>query len=494
MRPALLAPLLLLSGCLLGVDPYKGAFTPRVEEIRLVEPSVPAEDGQIYAREGTEVVVDIVTTYPIVVGDTGGEGGTGDGPRGPVTQILLEGATEPFEVVEQLDETTWRFRKVLTKDDGNGPKTIRATVVNDFDQAATDASDVLLIADFQAPTAACVLSPRVANTVNTPTLVVTLSEPLQGGLPVVTPSTPDILIDPNPRVVEGQIVYELAGALGANVEDYVLTVTGTDLAGNPQQGDSMCEALDRTGTVLARVPQIVPGQDVRVAATPSVAVEEPVDGLPTLVPRARVGAVVTVEIPTVDPIVPERSTVSLSGLELTHVEGITWSHTLTGNEGEGLKTLDVWLVDAAENTTRLPSRKGVLRFDFTPPAADCVLQPKGANADQQVRFDVFASEALDVGVPAVTADHPNVVVEHDTSVGTQHSFLVRLKEPGNADYVLTVEGNDVAGNPPLGPLCDASERTGTIRGIPPMVAGPPVITTSPSVEVDEDGTVVPRVR
>ncbi|MCA9572789.1 MAG: hypothetical protein KC656_33355, partial [Myxococcales bacterium] len=141
-----------------------------------------------------------------------------------------------------------------------------------------------------------------------------------------------------------------------------------------------------------------------------------VDGVPVV----RAGATVSVLLPTARALDLTASTVSLSGLPLVHDAGSgMWTHTLTGTEGDGLRTLQAQLVDDVGNVLTVsgaaydpPIR---VAFDLTPPTllgATLQRTPGRTLADLEGGAKVHVTDtAPDVGTPisvslTVVTDEP----------------------------------------------------------------------------------------
>lgn len=470
---------LALTGCLLGVDPGKGLpNTPTLASPpTLVSPPVGLDDVA-WAVDGTRVVVELELLAPLDVDATEVAAGAL-----PLPCRALEGAGARY-----------RCEGTLRDDGVSGPRNLAGTLV-DREQPPRRtllATPALFTADFQAPQAACLLSHRVARSRDEVTFTVTPSEPLASP-PEVRASAPEVTTR-FVATVEGQHLYRVEVAEGANVDGYVLTVTATDRAGNPQAGDSLCDPLSRTGTLLGRGPQLPPGEDVTVTATLGTTHEG------TL--RVRDQAIVRVTVPTVEPLDVTASQVSLSGLQARHDPEAstplrhTWVLSIDQGSGEGPKDLDALLLDQAGNDLRL-QRPRVVHVDTVPPEADCLLQPRTARGGEPVVFKVFASEALAGGAPTVTASDPRVHVGAATSRGNEHGFALSVTEDADVPYTLTVTATDLAGNPQVGDgLCAAEEREGRIVRLAPEPLGAPELVAEPAAgdpTVMADATT-PRVR
>ncbi|MCA9570041.1 MAG: hypothetical protein KC656_19485, partial [Myxococcales bacterium] len=416
-------------------------------------------DGTPWVRAGAHVTV----SFPVV-----------EALDPETTVVTLSGLELLWE-----NGTTWGA--TLTGFEGDGPKTLDARLRDVAgNELRVQRGDVVRF-DFTAPVAECVLFPQAAKADDEVVLQVFASEPLAGeDGPTVTPLEPGI--DTRLLAAAGS-QYDVAIDLptGTDLPVYTVLVTGTDLVGNPQAGDSLCELADRMGSYRGIPPALDPGG-------PILTVEPPAYEQPLGVPWVRTGALVMVDVPTLAPIDEDATQVTLSGLVLDPVGGQRWVTTLTGGEGDGLKDLRLQLVDDAGNLTP-EGRNGVIRFDFTPPVADCALQPVSANGDQQVTFDVFASEAL-ATEPTVTSDESGVVPVFQATTGSQHRYRVMGTEGENLAYRLTATGTDLAGNPQAGAsFCDVEERQGEILARRPVLLDA-TLAAAPSVDVDS----VPVVR
>ena len=455
-----LAALLLLPACLLGEDPFKGESNrPELSgEPELVEPT-PTGGGPVPIRAGTEVVVRLRAAADL-------------DPE--ATELSLGGDAldcSPEDPRTLLCRRTYDGTEVPTT------KGVRGDLVNPLGNRTSLNTPPLILVDFTSPDATCLLSPQIANARDDVSLLVTLSKPIDPDSLQITPSDDRIIIVPQAPIGLQQ-PFAIFGAADTNIEDYVLTITAADLAGNPQQGASLCDEASRTGTILGRGPQL--SEPVQITATESV-----VDGSTTWV---RSGGEVRVTFPTVDPIDVGATRVALSGIELRHVQDQTWGIDLQGDEGDGLKDLNATLADAAGNALSV-TEADALRFDFTPPSADCVLSPLFANAEQPIFLDVFASEPLP-NPPAVSTGDPRLSVTHVSTTNTQHRYQLAPDPGQNIDYVLTVTATDRAGNPSGGDsMCDPANRTGEVRGVVPQLDGELTVEAEPHELIDGIPTV-----
>ena len=453
-----------VSGCLLGSDPLRGApNVPTLDgEPALVAP-LPDDQGDVWVREGTEVVVELrfVSALDLDASDIRLDDGALD-------------CTQPDPALP-----TYRCTRTMDGTESNGPKGLAGTVaLRALQTTARLATAPLVSADFLPPTAACVLSPRDANATQRITLLVTPSEPLQAPPEIRTSS--EYISATFREVVENQYIYDIEGTPDLDLPEYTLSLEAIDRAGNPQLGDSLCDVATRTGAFLGQGPAL--DGEPTLHATPAVELQG--------VPWVRHGANLTVTIPTESPIDTDRSAVALSGLllEPSPTEPNTWSTTLDGSEGDGLKTLDATLIDAAGNTRRVV-RPGVIHFDFTPPSASCLLFPADANSSSTIVLQLFASEPLaDLG-PAITGVEPLTPVLESATAST---FTWRLDQPTPrvdlSSFTAVLTATDRVGNAQQGDsLCEPAERTGSLKGIGPDLVGSGVLLVTPSLP-SGDGT------
>ena len=367
------------------------------------------------------------------------------------------------------------WTRTLDGTEGDGLKSLDARLADRVGQVTRVLADdldvpVAVVFDFTPPAADCTLSPASANGTSTIRFDVRPSEPLRAP-PTLVASDPRLRIG-DPAQVEGAWQWILSTDAPEDIASYTLTATAEDLAGNPQTGDSLCPVETRTGSLRALPPVVT--VEPALTATPSVDIGG--------VPWVREGAVVRVSLATALPIDETASSVQLSGIPLAPKGGGLWEVTLDGTEGDGLRTLDARLVDDAGNETRVV-RDDVIRFDFTPPVADCVLFPALANAQDTPTLQVFLSEPVAGTGPVVTADHGGLSVGLSSAVGQQFLYEVALVESVDIpSYTLTVTATDRVGNPQIGPsLCAEADRTGAFQGIPPEVTDGVALSVTPSV-------------
>ncbi|MCA9572317.1 MAG: hypothetical protein KC656_30970, partial [Myxococcales bacterium] len=461
----------LLGGCLLNVP----LTIPQRDLVGDPEVKAPAWElgGLPRVRAGTQVVVEVTTTTAL------------DLDASTITLGGLELACTP------LSEGARTYRCEGTPDGSEleGRVRLNAEMV-DATGLGSDASREILIFDFTPPTAGCVLTPVPATAVDTIVFSVATSEDLLEGAPLVEANDERLTVSPLPQV-QGQDRFKVTGPVGTNISGYVLTVTGTDLAGNPQAGDSLCDLESRTGSFLGKGPELA-GEPV-LTAEPYVQPDE--------IPVVRDEAVVRVVFPTVDPIDQGRSVVALSGVELDpdfDTPG-AFQITLKGDEGDGLKSLDARLFDAAGNSLRV-IRPNLIRFDFTPPVASCFVSPNPANGSDRVQITFTADELL-TGGPIVSSKEVTVGSMLREGPYRWVGAITPITLGQDAEYVLDVKATDLVGNQGTGDtICPAADRTVRINDVPPVLdsavltvtgdrvfraeGAPPVAGTGARLQVD----------
>jgi len=225
-----------------------------------------------------------------------------------------------------------------------------------------------------------------------------------------------------------------------------------------------------------------------LTARPEVAFSESVDidG----VPHVRAGATITVRL-SID--APEgfdasASSVSFTGVPLEQTGDDTWTVTLSGDEGEGIKTLDIVLVDELGQQTRArfdgdtDGEPIAVGLDFTAPRANCLLSPTPSNGEQQVTFTILPSEPL-AGLTATPSD-PDVRLLNRTPIdGDGVTWDVGFPDDENLTYDIAVEATDRVGNPPSTTLCDGGDPSGERLGVKPDLDGDPVLSVDFDPEV-----------
>jgi len=382
------------------------------------------------------------------------------------------------------DGDTWT--RTLDGTEGDGIKDLSVRLVDEAGNPWSTRLDDAIRFDFTAPTASCVVTPTpvlaadVAASVQgvrSLDLEVRPNEPLAGAPTVVSP---DLALTVGPVLPRGN-AWSATVDLDTFVDtSHVLVVSGQDAVGNPAEGNALCPQIERTVQVRADGPEVV--GDPVVDVSPSVEV----DG----VPWARAGAVVTVSITASEGTVLGTSAL-LDGRLMTLVGDDTWSYTLTGTEGDGLKGLQITLVDGDGNRGTRTVRD-VVGFDFTPPSASCTITPQPANAASSVSLSIQPLEPL-AGAPVVTATE--VTLGTPTPSGAR--WVAPITPPAGDDVTFTVdiELTDEVGNTATDDdVCSTADRTGTIAGRAPAPTDvsfdiTPSVPNSTGVPQARDGAV-----
>ncbi len=448
---------LALSGCLLGADPFKGADTVPVLEgnPELVFPELGAEVPVV--GEGVTVRVRLATRAPI---------------DPSTTLVTLDGFALTLE--EGADPTRTVWARTLDGTEGSSPKTVTGVLRDPFGREARFASPVLLETDFLAPTAGCALSPAVAPSDAPIRFSFTPSEPLRA--PPVLGAPPGLIVGPISETGQGY-AWTLRGQAGVSLDPYVLTLSAEDRAGNVSADEALCSEVARSGVMLGRAPALPDGVEPVVTLSPGVIL----DG----VPWGRVGATVRVVLPTTEALDEATSVVSISGVALSRVDAETWEVTLDGDEGEGLKTLDARLYDAAGNELRVV-RNAVAGFDFTAPSATCTVTPEVARADESILLRVSPTEPLS----QAEASSPDVGVAALVQVGSRWEGALTPPAAVNTGYTVAVTLTDRVGNQASGEaVCPSADRSGVVYGVPPTLDRPAELAVVSGPSVVEPGAV-----
>ncbi|MCB9663693.1 MAG: hypothetical protein H6732_06255 [Alphaproteobacteria bacterium] len=444
-----------LAGCLLGVT----VVTPRPVLDGEPEVLAPAGNDDLpAAARGTEVVLRVPVTLPVDL---------------DASRLTLGGGELACEAEEP---TLLLCRRTIDGNEIEGRARLGAEL-SARTYRASSASQELVRLDFTAPVADCLLSPTTAGLDSPAVLTVLLSEAVRDGSPQVTVDDPTLQVRPRASLA-GQHAFEVRGTPGVDVDGFHLTVRATDLAGNPQEGDSLCPAAARTGRWLGSGPALL--GEVVVEASPSVEVDGEL--------RVRDGAAVTVSLSTTRELDLDRSQVLLSGLRLEpDAAGTRWSATLV-DPPDGPRDLDAVLYDLGGNPTRV-HRKDVLRVDGTPPAGACFLSPTVAPGHEPPRFQLTVDEPL-VQPPTISAD--GVTLELESEAPPQWVWSVRAPPGQDTAYEIHLSATDLLGSTAEDDaLCPLARRSGSVRGVLPTLASPPVLEVASGPWVDEDGT--PRV-
>jgi hypothetical protein len=326
--------------------------------------------------------------------------------------------------------------------------------------------------DFKRPGCASqLLVPSSGNATASFTYTLTASEPLLLP-PIVLFDGDETVFFPGDSVTEaedGQTFSWSQPAVDLVDGEFEVSAVVTDLAGNTSDGP-VCQ-------VSALVDSLAPSV---VGVVISV-----FDGELVLSPELplRAGLSVQAEVTlSGDPEVPVLhlgTGVLKAGLDapVQDDEGnLTWmfSRILDGTEGEGQQVVEVQGTDSVGNTFTGTSAQSVI-LDFTPPVANCLLNPTVAKAGDVIQLHVNCSEpVLDSG-PVLDCEVPFGLVTGgpgDTSFMSTHQVDVGHEDV--TDYSCKVMLTDLAGNTNSGP--EACLVNGSIDATAPLVSGVSVET------------------
>ena len=277
----------------------------------------------------------------------------------------------------------WEFGRELSGDEGDG---IRKVSLQGTDGAGNAYSyvedDDTVTLDFTPPTAACKSSPELAQAGDVLSVTVTVSEPLAGGLPNF--ESPQEFIEPkaDPDGTLFQYTHEVTDK-DAGLATWSYTVQLTDIAGNPNEGQSACSG---GGNLDAVYPQVTLGD---VSVDPYVEDHEGQEVLAagdTDIVRAEF---TVVESQALSPASPQvvldvpGSPLDFSKVSVMDNQDGTFAcaFELQMSSGlhldaEGSWPVKVMVDDFAGNLTVEEALEDVVvRIDFTPPAAECGLVP-----------------------------------------------------------------------------------------------------------------------
>jgi len=405
-----------------------------------LEPSVDRDgDGVRWARAGAELTVTLDIDAP-------------EGLDERTTSVTFTGVPLAFQ-----GEGVWS--RTLDGTEGDGLKSLDVVLVDDLGQQERyseqeDGAPLFEIGlDFTAPIAGCALLPPLANATTPVLLEVLPTEPLAEGSLSVTAATGDVdVVDVS---AGGRFIYNVQPTKAAYIP-YTLAVTATDAVGNAPE-DSLCQGGAPAGELYAKAPSL--DGDPTLTATPSTQAGGQW--------RAPLGAEITVTLPTVEPIDPDRTRVALSDLVLTHDTDDTWVGTVTDAIADGVKDLDVRLEDEVGNITPL-QELGVIRLDTTPPGVvDGVFARtpflSGAQTQDGTLYvnDVDpltktpVSVTLTLIVTEPLADVPQILVDGPGNIGVQPSgavgnlYVYELLDTATAkegSYTFQAVLTDLAGN------------------------------------------------
>ncbi len=327
---------LTIGGCGAAGDSVRRTLPPSVSGVPsvAVEPSVELDDGISWARAGATVTVQLPVDAP-------------EGLDLDATSVSLTGIR-----LDPMGDGVWS--RVLDGTEAEGLKELDVVLVDTLGQQVRVSDDLGQVGfDFTAPRAGCQVSPDPANGTQEVRLSVFPTEDLQG--PPSVASSDGVTLG-TPTAADDGWVVTVSGPKDANT-GFTVDVTLTDRVGNTTTGDAACASADRSGSILG-VPPVVDGDPV-LTVTPTVSIDD--------VAAATRGAELTLVMPTDGPIDPRRSFVGIGGVVMSSTDGVTWRATLSGDEGDGPKSLFATLVDEVGNATVIEDPTVRFVADFTPP-------------------------------------------------------------------------------------------------------------------------------
>lgn len=253
---------------------------------------------------------------------------------------------------------------------------------------------------------------------------------------------------------------------GNGERTFQTTVRLTDLVGNSTaQGENACTGDTIAGSIDGTTPVV---EQVTVAAT-TAGYE---DGDRALKQGVAVEATVRVTDTDVQPEVHIGSGIMQAQSDLPADAGSglrEWKFVreLDGSEGEGPRPAGVAGTDEAGNAYTFTQSQGLAKLDFTPPAANCAMNPAVAKAGATVTLDVYTTEPLLGGLPELTSDLAlKQPVPDPAAVHFTWSHVVPEGQSQTA-WSFEVSLTDLAGIAAPG-VCAGS---GVIDGEAPAIAG-----------------------
>ena len=310
-------------------------------------------DGQPL-REGKQVGASITISntklQPTVMVGGGQMAATGDGPEGA--------ADGPF---------AWEFQRELDGSEGEG---LQKIAISGADEAGNSYSHVeqeqAVKFDFTAPDAECTSNLQLAKAGDTVRVTLAMSEPVENLALAVEPEGMTFVLNEGLSMTgadKPKYVYESQVKAGAPTSDWSLSVTATDLAGNPESGEALCS-----------VAGVVDGLAIAISDwTVTAEFEDPYvqdswidSGL-----FARHGSRIAIELTLPEEPAANTLKVRVGDQEASFEkqEGLTYLYRyfvqVPDSSGQELKPVSVQLADGAGNET-LESLV-TLTFDYDPP-------------------------------------------------------------------------------------------------------------------------------
>ena len=457
------------------------ALYPLVQSVAIAtDPEVKNNDLEtvLAAKDGGLIVVDLQVLE-----------GTGLAEGSPLV-VLGSPQMVPFDFVKQSDVGNgvrhFRFELAISSADhaaeeGFWPLHVRLEDLAGNVTNEPDVNDALIHIDFTPPIAQCTLIPPPPDAGygigKSVILQVSPFEELQAN------SLPKLVehwqIPPDPEAPFFQHQEDTEYRFGGTVQEdgretaVTIDVMATDLVGNttPDYHTACLEptpeaVVDGRRPILMGV-QVTP-DDQPLKADKTVTVSVQMDNT-DLLPETLLGDV---------PLEP----VSLTPVDLgAGVNEWTFSRTLTGEEGSGLKEISVSGADPAGNpcsNSGSPELTPAAWLDFVAPVAECFLSHSLANPGDAVTVSVVTSEPLLAGLPVFSSQNLSFVEPEPNPEVTAFEFVHHVFE-GDPDvpqwsYSVTLE--DLAGN--------QQETEFACAG------GGAVDCTPPAIEGGEDGIAV----
>ena len=309
------------------------------------------------------------------------------------------------------DTWLWFYSRTLDGSEGEGTRRI---TVSGEDAAGNSYSyvenDETMTLDFTTPTAQCSAVPATAKIGDTVVVSVNTSEPLQDGLPSLTPSG-IVLSAPGADEDGTSFAYNYTVTEGAGITDWSYIVGLCDVAGNCDDaactGEGVVDAVRPSvgGAALTTDPvaQNLDG-DTLIAVGHGDAVEADFiitesQGLVQTPPDVYLDV-------SGDPISFDAGSCLNNGNGTYDCHFTLIMSSVEHALAEGNWPVRVVVGDAAGNTYTVNSLAGeAVRVDFTPPQADCSVIPTagdyGFPIGQQVSLQVTALEQLAFGTAPV---------------------------------------------------------------------------------------------
>jgi hypothetical protein len=379
--------------------------------------------------------------------------------------------------------------------EGNWPVRVELEDKAGNNQVFGSLSEDLVRVDIQPPQAECSLIPDVGDgsyainqkisiQISALEALATFGEPVE----VVETTQPDF--GGAYFAYENNTTYRYSHTV-QNAEgdrDFTARVLLTDLVGNTTAADeTACVGGVISGAVDGTRPDV---EDVQLSLQGS-------DDDPTEVPLMK-GRILVAQIDVAntdnEPVVKLETNAMAKSSGPFDLGNETWrwtfTRTLTGNEGDGVKSVVVSGNDNAGNTYQYTEEDSLVTLDFTPPTAQCTASPSTAIVGDTVVLQILTSEPLMSGLPAVSGDIGFVAPQPDLqAISFTYTLAVNELDQDSIEYSWSVALMDEAGNNQEGDK--ACSGVVTIDSETPISLGGTLVTV-PEV-VDNDGETVLRV-